>query len=226
AVGKVIRAGDPAAQTAGYEIIGVVSDSQFYSLKAVTRPETYFLSVAPADVLAIRYAGDAATVLHDVQNIWRDLMGDAVLASSFVEPLLAREFAQERIEGRMLVAFSLFAILIACLGLYGASAFSVERRTREIGIRKVMGAEVREIVALMLWQFSKPVLLANLLAWPLALAATLQWLQRFPFRIDSLLLMPLCALAGAAALSIAWMTVASSTLRVASTNPVYALRYE
>ena len=102
----------------------------------------------------------------------------------------------------------------------------MDRRTKEIGIRKVMGAEVREIMTLLLWQFSKPVLFANAIAWPLATWAMLRWLQRFPYQIDALVLIPLCVLAGAVALSIAWLTVVGNTVKVATTNPVYALRYE
>jgi putative ABC transport system permease protein len=89
-----------------------------------------------------------------------------------------------------------------------------------------MGAEVKQIVALLLWQFSKPVLLANVFAWPTALWAMLMWLRKFPYQIDAVILIPLCVLAGAIALSIAWLTVASNTLRVASAKPVLALRYE
>ncbi|MGV3593584.1 MAG: ABC transporter permease [Gammaproteobacteria bacterium] len=226
AIGKFIRSADPGQTDRGYEIVGVVSDNQFYSLKAVTRPEIYFLSPALADVLAVRYEGDAAELMDAVQGTWRSLMGDAVLTSHFVEPLLAREFAQERGEGRMLIVFSLFSIFIAWLGLYGAALNTVNERTREIAIRKVMGAEIHQVVMLLLWQFSRPVLFANLMAWPVALWGMLAWLQRFPFRIDALLLIPLCVLAGSMALLITWLTVAGNTMRVASANPVCALRYE
>jgi putative ABC transport system permease protein len=227
AIGKLISNG--GANSAGnntYSIIGVVADNQFYSLKALTRPEIYFFMPALSDVLTVSYQGSAEALMENLQKVWRDTMGAAEFTVSSIEPLLASEFFQEQRESQMLVVFSLFAIFIACLGLYGASAFSVERRTREIGIRKVLGAEIREIVALLLWQFSKPVLFANLIAWPMALWAMLTWLRKFPYQIDVVLLIPLCVLAGAAALSIAWLTVASNTLRVASTKPVLALRYE
>lgn len=87
--------------------------------------------------------------MENLQTLWRDMLGDAVLTSTYIEPLLASEFAQERREGQMLVVFSFLSIFIACLGLYGASAFNVERRKREIGIRRVMGAEIKQIVALL-----------------------------------------------------------------------------
>lgn len=209
-----------------YTIIGVVADNQFYSLKAVTRPEIYFFHPAVTDVLSISYQGSGELMLEKLRNLWRGTMGDAVFTVSFIEAVLAREFFQERREGQMLVVFALFSMFIACLGLYGASAFSVERRTKEIGIRKVMGAEIRQIVTLLLWQFSKPVLLANVIAWPAALWGILMWLQKFPYQIDVVILIPLCGLAGAVALLIAWLTVAGDTLRVAGAAPVLALRYE
>jgi putative ABC transport system permease protein len=227
AIGEVIIDKNPSgAADYTYAIVGVAADNQFYSLQAVTRPEVYLFNPLSADVLALSYTGDAETLMRNLRQVWNETMGDAVFSVSFIEPLLASEFAHERGEGQMFLLFSLFAIFIACLGLYGASAFSVERRTKEIGIRRAMGAEIKQIVALLLWQFSKPVIAANVLAWPVALWATLMWLQRFPYQIDAVLLIPLCVLASAIALSIAWLAVASNVMKVASVKPVLALRYE
>jgi len=227
AIGKLIIDRNARGEVVDtYTIIGVVADNQFYSLKSVTRPEIYFFYPDYTDVLTVSYTGSTEALLENLQEVWCNVMGGAVFTTSSIEPLLAREFSQECGEGRMFVLFSLFSVFIACLGLYGASVFSVERRTKEIGIRKVMGAEVREIVALLLWQFSKPVLFANALAWPLAIWAMLTWLQRFPYQIDTLVLVPLCVLGGGLALSIAWLTVVGSTVKVAMTKPVLVLRYE
>lgn len=209
-----------------FTIIGVARDSQFYSLRVAARPELYFFHPFFSDVLTVRYRGSPAVIMAELTEAWRSVMGDAELSASFLEQHVALEFAQETKEGYMFVGFSLFSIFIAWLGLYGSAFYTVIRRTKEIGIRKVMGAEISEIVTLLLWQFSKPVLFANIIAWPMALWAMLAWLQRFPFRIDSLLLIPLCALAGVVALSIAWLTVAGNAVRAASTNPVRALCYE
>jgi putative ABC transport system permease protein len=110
------------------------------------------------------------------------------------------------------------------LGLFGLAAFSAERRTQEIGIRKVFGARTRDVVFLLLWQFSIPVLIANLIAWPLAWYYLQSWLQGFAYRIP---LNPLYfAAAGLTALLIAWLTIISHALRVARANPIHALRYE
>jgi putative ABC transport system permease protein len=208
-------------------IIGVASDTNFFSMNALPRAEIYsFSPLGPVNVLTLRFDGDSQAVMNQVSEVWREVMGDAVLYSSFVAQKLEAEFAQEKVEAQLMVSFSALAVLIACLGLYGSASFTVERRTKEVGIRKVLGAEVRELLALLLWQFSKPVLIANVIAWPVAMWAMLRWLQRFPYQIDYVLLVPLCVMAGALALSIAWLTVASNTLRVATAKPVLALRYE
>ena len=120
--------------------------------------------------------------------------------------------------------FSALAVVIACLGLFGLAAFTAERRTREIGIRKVFGARSRDIVQLLAWQFSKPVILANLIAWPIAWWVMRDWLNTFDARID---LGPAPFLvAGLIALAIAIGTVSGHALRVSRTNPIKALRYE
>ena len=121
-------------------------------------------------------------------------------------------------------SLSMIAIFIACLGLFGLAAFTASRRTREIGIRKVFGARTSDVVFLLLWQFSIPVLIANAIAWPLAWYYLHGWLQGFAYHIT---LSPLYFLgAGAIAMVIAWATVFTHARRVAGANPIHALRYE
>jgi putative ABC transport system permease protein len=116
------------------------------------------------------------------------------------------------------------AVLIGCLGLFGLAVFTAERRTKEIGIRKVSGARTRDIVRLMLWRISVPVLAANLVAWPLAYYYLHGWLEHYAYRIA---LSPVYFVAaGAIALVIAWATVYANTLHLARTSPIQALRYE
>ena len=115
-------------------------------------------------------------------------------------------------------------MVVGCLGLFGLAAFTAERRTKEIGIRKVLGARTRDIVRLLVWQFSKPVLVANLIAWPVAWWVMRDWLNRFDARID---LGPVpFLLAGVLALAIAIGTIAGHAFKVARANPIKALRYE
>ncbi len=124
----------------------------------------------------------------------------------------------------MFAGFALLAVIVACLGLFGLAAFTAERRTKEIGIRKVLGARTRDIVRLLAWQFSKPVIIANLIAWPVAWWAMRDWLNTFDARID---LGPVpFVLAGLLALAIAIGTIAGHAFKVARANPILALRYE
>ena len=122
------------------------------------------------------------------------------------------------------VSFAILAVVIGCLGLFGLAAFTAERRTKEIGIRKVLGARTRDIIQLLSWQFSKPVIVANLIAWPVAWWTMRNWLNGFDARID---LGPLpFVLAGLLALVIAVGTIAVHAVKVARLNPIHALRYE
>ncbi|MFQ5534146.1 MAG: ABC transporter permease [Sphingomonadales bacterium] len=127
---------------------------------------------------------------------------------------------------KIFAAFALLAVLVACLGLFGLASFAADRRTKEIGLRKVMGATVPAIVKLLLWQFSKPVLLANIIAWPVAYYFINGWLENFKYRIELLDHAYLFVAAGAIALIVAWLTVGLHATRVARSNPINALRCE
>jgi putative ABC transport system permease protein len=142
----------------------------------------------------------------------------------FLDDNFGKLYQADERQGKMFGIFVGIAIFIACLGLFGLAAFTAGRRTREIGIRKVFGARVRDVVFLLLWQFSVPVLIANLIAWPVAWYYLHGWLQGFAYRIS---LSPIYFVgAGMAALAIAWATVFVHTRRVAGANPIRALRYE
>ena len=133
-------------------------------------------------------------------------------------------YRAEEKQGALFSWFSFLAILIACLGLYGLASFNAERRTKEIGIRKVMGGSVWSIVVLLTNDFSRLVLLSNLIAWPVAYVAMNRWLENFAYRID---LTPLLFIgSGLIALCIAWVTVGGTAAKAASAKPVLALRYE
>lgn len=225
ALGKIIRHGSTRENPTDLTIIGVAADTHFQSLRKGVRPEIYFLDGARG-VLTIRYAGNAQEMLSKVQAVWEEMMPDIPFYASFVAENVAAEFAQEQMIATMLAVFSGLAILVACLGLYGLAAFTAAKRTKEIGIRKVMGAGVMDVVQLLIWQFSKPVFIAALLAWPLSAWAMINWLQPFPLRLDSLWLIPFCLIAGLIAVMIAWITVGGNAAKVARANPIKALRYE
>ena len=142
----------------------------------------------------------------------------------FLTDAFNEQFATDERQGTIFAGFVAVAVLIGCLGLFGLAVFTAERRTKEIGIRKISGARTGDIVRLMLWRISLPVVAANVVAWPLAYAYLHGWLEHYAYRIT---LNPSYFLAaGAVALIIAWATVYANTLRLARTSPVRALRYE
>jgi len=226
AVGKRVIIGVGRDIDATMEIIGVIQDIQFQSLRRAMRPEMYQLDRRSFSTLSIKFEGAAAPIVSQVENIWRTMAPTIPFRQDYVDERIANEFEQEEQQSVLLAIFAGLAIVIACLGLYGLASFTAERRTKEIGIRKVMGAGVFDIVRLLIWQFSKPVLIANLIAWPIVVYALISWLETFPYRFDSWWLVLLCLISGVIALSIAWATVGGNAAKVARTNPIKALRYE
>ena len=143
---------------------------------------------------------------------------------SFLDDTFAALYRNEERQAQIFGAFALLAIFVACLGLFGLAAFTTERRTKEIGIRKTLGGSVWDVVALLTADFSKLVLLANVVAWPIALVLMQRWLADFAYRI---VLSPTIFIASAlVAFLVAWVTVASIGLRAASVKPMYSLRHE
>ncbi|MGD9158245.1 MAG: ABC transporter permease [Desulfobacteraceae bacterium] len=224
AVGKTLKT--TTFGNTNYIIIGVVADNHLFSINSPPRAEVYMLDPVQIDDAIIRFTGSPEKVSGQVKSVWNKIMGDVDISTIFVDQLIAREFQQEQTEQKIFISFSILAIIIACLGLFGAASFTVERRTREIGLRKVMGARVKNIVSLLLWQFSKPVLIANIIAWPVAIFTMQKWLERFTYRFNPLLMIPICLVSGLIALAIAWFTVAGNTSRMAKSKPIKALRYE
>lgn len=208
------------------EVIGVVQNAMTQSLRSEAGGEVYFLRPTTAYALTVRFTGSPSAIVADVEQIWNEVAPTVPFVHDFVDEMVAREFASEQRATKLLMLFSSVAVIVACLGLYGLASFTAERRTKEIGIRKVLGANVVDIVRLLIWQFSTPVLVANLIAWPLAFYAMSSWLEQFPYRISSLSIVAFCLLAGGVALLIAWITVGGNAARVAKANPVHALRYE
>ncbi|WP_286233019.1 ABC transporter permease [Thalassotalea sediminis] len=222
AIGKTL-----ATQSHDLTIIGVIPDIHFRSIKFGIRASVYMLNPRRFSVANITFdTNDTAALMQDVEQIWKKHVSMQPINSEFLSEMMLAQYQDEITTAQLFLVFSILAIIVACLGLYGLSAFTVERKTKEIGIRKVMGASMMDIIKLLVWQFSKPVLLANLVAWPIALYFMLDWLQTFPYRIDYWWLLPICIMVGVISLLIAWGTVAGNAAKVARRNPVHALRYE
>ncbi|QDP01408.1 ABC transporter permease [Thalassotalea sp. PS06] len=229
ALGKTLITGrgDPGEELyVNLTIIGVVEDIHFSSLHSTIRPEVYPLGLDFVNSISVRFNGSPEQLKTDVENLWRQEIPGIPFAHSFVEDDIAELYQAEQGEATMFATFSALAILVASLGLFGLASFTADRRTKEIGVRKVMGAGVFDIVKMLMWQFSKPVMIASLIAWPVAFYFMSDWLEAFVYRIDTSLIIAMCAVAALFALCIAWITVASNSIRVARANPIKALRYE
>ena len=228
AIGKTLQAdvGRNDERLVQLQIIGVIPDIYFRSIKFSVRPSVYMLNPERFRVASLVFnTRDLTQLRSDVERVWKQHVPQKPIEVKFLSEMIAAQYQSEATEAKLFTAFSMLAIVIACLGLYGLAAFTAQRRTMEIGLRKVMGAEVRDIVTLLIWQFSKPVILANVIAWPITLLAMSQWLEGFPYRIDSLWMLPLCMAAGLISIAIAWITVGGNAAKVARTNPIVALRH-
>jgi putative ABC transport system permease protein len=206
-------------------IVGVVGDTNYDGLQTPMPPMLYFHQPKGLALLSVRVKpAQTQAALAAIDRVWHRLVPTVSIERQFQDASFDKLFADDEKQGAIFGIFVGVAIFIACLGLFGLSAFTVERRTREIGVRKVFGARTRDIVRLLLWQFSIPVLIANLIAWPVAWFYLRHWLEGYAYPIS---LNPIYFLAGGlAALLIAWVTVITHAVLVARANPVHALRYE
>ena len=159
-----------------------------------------------------------------IQQIWQDAFPDEVFEYQFLDEHLAHLYETEILTARLVNAFTGVAILICCLGLYGLISFIVVQRTKEIGIRKVLGASVASIVTLLSLDFLKLVLLAIIIGSPIAWYVMQQWLADFAYKID--MTWWYLALSGGLAVGIALLTVSFQTIKAALMNPVESLRSE
>ena len=206
-------------------IVGVVPNLRTRSARQEPSPTYYWIGPQEYRHLVLKVEADQmATSLAAIDRTWREFFPELPIRRQFVDEAYSSYYDTDRRQGWLLLFSAAVMTVIAIMGLYGLAALSTERRAKEIGIRKVLGAKSRNIVQLLLWQFSLPVLLANLLAWPIAGWALNGWLESF---IDRVNLTPLPFLAaGLLVLLVAWVTIAGHTFRVARANPIKALRYE
>lgn len=226
AMGKILKmdAGEKYGGDMNLTVIGVVADVRFRSVRNPLEPIMYMYERNNPYWMLVRYNGDPIAVRSRVEKIWQQFARDLPFNAEFSDEIIQKLYKRDDARAQLFAAFSLLAIIVGCLGLFGLAAFTAERRTKEIGIRKVLGARSWDIVKLLVWQFSRPVLIANLIAWPVAWWVMRDWLNGFDARI-SLGPVPFIA-AGALALAIAIATITSHAVRVARANPIKALRYE
>jgi len=228
ALGQNIRAGLTVEEVGGMvpsTIVGVVNDARFRSMRDPLQPILYYFQRDRFNYLVIRFGGaDGGRIGRQVEEVWKRIVPDIPFRGQYADELVREMYEGDEARAQLFGIFAGLSVIIACLGLFGLAAFTAERRTKEIGIRKVLGARTRDIIRLLAWQFSKPVIIANVIAWPVAWVVMGQWLSGFDSRIarDPMLFV----LAGALALGIALVTIAAHAMKVARANPIHALRYE
>jgi putative ABC transport system permease protein len=206
-------------------VIGVVKDARFRSIREPLDPMMFINSAEGGHShMIVRFNGDPAAVRAGVERSWKSVAPEVPFDGRFSEDVVEELYNAEEARAQIFAAFAVLAVIVGCLGLFGLAAFTADRRTKEIGIRKVLGARTRDIVRLLVWQFTRPVILANIIAWPVAWWLMRDWLNTFDDRI-ALGPTPF-VLAGLLALVIAVGTIAAHAVKVASANPIRALRYE
>jgi len=209
------------------KVIGVVKDFHLRSLHYEIEPLVLLISPEPyyLDNLAIRLdAKNVSQTMTALELKWRELAPNRPFEYSFLDQAFDKLYRKEQKLAQVFQYFSAIAIFVGCLGLFGLASFIAEQKTKEIGIRKVLGASVAGIIGLLSSEFAKLVLLSNLIAWPVAYFAMNKWLQQFAYRID--VVWWIFALAGGLAFFIALLTVGAQAIKAALANPVDALRYE
>jgi len=207
------------------EVVGVVEDFHFRSLHEAIEPLAIWYQPVHANHLAVRLApGDTRAAMDHLEAVWGRFAAHRPFSFRLLDDVYDRLYRNERQVGQVVSVFAFLAIFVACLGLFGLAAFTAERRTKEIGVRKVLGATVPNLVGLLTKDFVVLVLVAFAVAVPVAWLAMSHWLDGFAYRIE---VGPgVFVLAGVLVLVIALATVSYHALRAATTDPVKALRYE
>lgn len=207
------------------EIVGVVTDFPLSSVHDPIEPVVFFTDAGLFNIVSVKLDGRRIPeTLAAIDKLWKQVGEPRPINRFFADEFLEDLYREDLRQGQMAAVAAGIAVFIACLGLFGLAAFTAERRTKEIGVRKALGASRSDIVMMLLWQFTKPVLWANLIAWPVGWYAMHRWLERFAYRTD----IDLWMLFGASTLAvvIALATVATHAIVVARARPVTALRYE
>ncbi|MDD3730926.1 MAG: ABC transporter permease [candidate division Zixibacteria bacterium] len=232
AIGKIIKQTNPESEEGGYlsnTVIGVVKDFHLSSLHEPVEPliivNKYEPFLETIRFLSIRLEpGNIRNTMDLIANRWSNFNSNLPFDYFFLDESFAKQYRHDEQLGNLVLSFSLLAVLIGCLGLLGLSSFTAEQRTREIAVRKVLGASIVGIVRLMLREFIFLVLLANVFAWPLAYLIMKRWLESFAYHVD--IGMGVFVLTALISMVIAVITVGYQAVKTAILNPVEALRHE
>lgn len=209
-----------------YKIIGVVEDFHTESMhEQIPNVVMRYPGDFHGRYMAIKMRSDNINkTIGNIENLWEEFLPRQPFDYFFMDTYFDNLHKAESRTGKLLLIFSIVALFIASMGLFGLSSFITEQRTKEIGVRKVMGSSVTNILMLLSRQFTKWVLIANVIAWPVAFYFTDQWLQNFAYRIN--LSVEFFILTGIGSILLALLTISYQTVKAASTNPARSLRYE
>jgi ABC-type antimicrobial peptide transport system permease subunit len=208
------------------KIIGVVKNFHSLSLHNEIRPVVMtMIPFMPPTQAFIRISPESTkTTLATIEDAWNQFAPNYPFQFEFLDDAFKRQYKNEQKIKTLFQAFSALAIFISCIGLFGLAAFIAQRRTKEIGIRKVVGASVWQLLILLSKDFTRWIVVATLIACPIAWYVMKQWLQNFAYRVE--MSWWIYGLAGVMTLGIAWLTICWQAIRVAKANPVESLRYE
>ncbi len=225
-IGKTIKMTGSPDSDPPFEVIGVMEDFHNKSLHQPIEPLLIRLLSDAASFMEVRIQGNNVTRgIEILEEQWRSIYpSHPAMDYSFLDADLEQLYIAEQRMGSVFIAGAILSIFIACLGLLGLSSFMSEQRTREIGVRKVLGATISNVVLLLSRDFTKLILLAFVVGAPAAYYVMHTWLENFPYRVE--LDLGVFAFAGLAALLIAWLTVGYQAFRAAASNPADALHAE
>ena len=219
AIGEKVRLGGDTL-----EIAGIIEDYHQMSLKNDKAPMVYRLTESNSFYSFKIESANYRNVLNGIESRWAEFFPDNPFDYFFLDEFFNRQYNKDRQFSQVFTVFSMLAIFVACLGLFGLASFMTSQRTKEIGIRKALGSSMQGIVTLLSGNFFKLVLIANLIALPCAWWMMDQWLQGFPYRIN--VSFPVLIGAGLLVVFIAMVSVSYQTIKAALVNPANTLRYE
>ncbi|MEE8398171.1 MAG: FtsX-like permease family protein, partial [Desulfobacterales bacterium] len=208
-----------------YTIVGVMPDQNFLGLHNKIKPIVF--EVSPTDFYSgsIRISGrDMKTTIEKIEKVWDGVIPEYPIQTKFLDETFEQIFVIFSTMTQVLTGFSFIALMLSMIGLFGLAAFMAARRTKEIGIRKVMGANLVQIVRMLIWQFSRPVMWALLVALPVSYFASNIYLDFFADRLNQT--EAIVSGAGILVVCISWAVVAVHAVKIARSSPIYALRYE
>jgi putative ABC transport system permease protein len=208
----------------GYHVVGVVKDFNFSSMRQNVGPLLIQLGENWGSIAIRMNAKNIPSIINTIESKWKTATNGQPFNYTFMDDDFNKTYTAEQQTGKLFITFAVFAIFIGCLGLFGLVTYAAEQRTKEIGVRKVLGASVGGLVAMLAKDFAKLVLIASVVSFPLAWWGANKWLQGFAYRINVSWWMFIVA--GIAAILIALITVSFQAIKAAVANPVVSLRNE